>query len=339
MPAADAPEAAAVAAGLRYVAPDEPGITRMRRGRGFTYRTPDGETLPEGPQRERIVSLAIPPAWTEVWICTREDGHVQATGRDARGRKQYRYHDAWGTARAADKFEQLGAFGTHLGAIRRRVAEDLDCRGLSKERVVALVVRLLDETLVRVGNPEYAREESFGLTTLESRHVSTDGQGLVFEFEGKSGVEQEVPVDDPELVRVVRACDDLGAAQLFNYRTDDDICGISSDDVNQYLRDIAGPTISARDFRTWGGTVAVVEDLGPLDVTREPDAGGDSRFLEAIDRAAERLGNTRSVCRESYVHPVVEEAFQSGDLHQAWKTSRRTRRLTRAERAVLRLLT
>jgi DNA topoisomerase-1 len=338
MPAADAPEAAAAAAGLHYVSADEPGITRLRWGRGFTYRTHAGETVPKGPDRERIDSLAVPPAWTEVWICARPDGHVQATGRDARGRKQYRYHDDWGAARAEDKFEQLAAFGDRLGSIRRRVADDLDCRGLPKERVVALVVRLLDETLVRVGNPEYARDESFGLTTLESRHVNIDGRDLVFEFEGKSGVEQEVPVDDPELVRMVRACDDLGDAQLFAYRDGDDIIGICSDDVNEYLRRIAGPATSARDFRTWGGTVAVVEDLGPLDTHDEPDIGVERRFLEAVDRAAERLGNTRAVCRESYVHPVVEQAFQSGDLHQAWKRSRRSRRLTRAERTTLRLL-
>lgn len=338
MPAVIDPEQAATAAGLRYVAGDEPGILRRRCGRGFAYRRADGRAV-SAATKARVAALAIPPAWTEVWICVDEDGHLQATGRDDRGRKQYRYHDAWRTARDADKFEQLASFGVALAAIRRQVALDLGRRGLPKERVVALAVRLLDETLVRVGNPQYARDESFGLTTLEGRHVEVAGGEATFEFTGKSGVELEVSVTDPALVRAVRACDDLGGAQLFTYQGDDGPEDLRSDDVNDYLHEVGGPQVTARDFRTWGGTVAVVGELGPLD----PSSLGSereraSRYLEAIDVAAERLGNTRAVCRGSYVHPALEAAFEDGRLREAWRSSRRTRRLTRAERATLRLL-
>ena len=341
MPAIEDPEQAAVSAGLRYVHPDEPGIARRRCGRGFTYRTPSGDTLGSTGERVRIQQLAIPPAWTDVWICIDTDGHVQATGRDARGRKQYRYHDAWAEVRTADKFDQLAVFSVELAKIRRQVATDLGRRGLPRERVIALVVRLLDETLVRIGNPEYARDESFGLTTLEGRHVSADRGRIVFEFEGKSGVEHAVPIVDPALVRVVRACDEMGGRQLFTYRDGSEVCEISSDEVNDYLRDIAGAMVSARDFRTWGGTVAVVEDLGPVSLDAEAVSGAahDRRFLEAVDRAAERLGNTRSVCRASYVHPDIEAGFHSGKLHDVWSRSRATKWHTRAERATLRLLT
>jgi len=338
VPAIEEPEEAARAAGLRYVQTDEPGIARLRCGRGFTYRTPSGDTLRAARRREQIGSLAIPPAWTDVWICRDANGHVQATGRDAQGRKQYRYHDRWEEVRSADKFEQLPVFGAELASIRQQVARDLHRRGLPRERVVALVVRLLDDTLVRVGNPEYARHESFGLTTLEGRHLAGDGDGLVFEFDGKSGVEQAVAVVDPALAKAVRACDELGGRRLFTYREDDAVREVCSDDVNDYLRDVAGPAVSARDFRTWGGTVAVVEDLGPIDPAGLADGAVDRRFLEAVDLAAERLGNTRSVCRASYVHPAVEEGFASGALREAWRRSRRTTRLTRAEATTLRLL-
>lgn len=335
MPAVDDPESAAAAAGLRYVDGEEPGITRHRHGRGFTYRTPTGRTLRSKRHRARIDALAIPPAWTDVWICADTAGHIQASGRDDRGRKQYRYHDRWEQVRAADKFGRLAAFGGELTDIRRRVAEDLDRDGLGEQRVLALVVRLLDETLVRIGNPEYARNESYGLTTLQARHVETDGDTLQFEFEGKSGVDVQTTVQDASLVEAVRACDDLGGTQLFTYRDGDRIRNVLSDDVNDYLHAIAGPQVTARDFRTWGGTVAAVGHLGAEDV---PATGADSVFLDAVDHAAERLGNTRAVCRAWYIHPAVHEAFVSGGLQEAWRRSRRTRRLTRAERTTLRLL-
>lgn len=338
MPATEDPQQAALAAGLRYVEPDLPGLTRRRCGKGFTYRTATGRTLTSARDRRRIDQLAIPPAWEEVWICPFPDGHVQATGRDARGRKQYRYHPEWEAVRAADKFEHLAVFGVELAAIRRQVAVDLGRRGMPRERVVALVVRLLDETLIRVGNPQYARDESFGLTTLQARHLDDDGRSLVFEFRGKSGIEHEAEVVEPALVRAVRACHDLGGHQLFTYRDGDEIRDVCSDDVNDYLRDICRSEVSARDFRTWGGTVSVVEALGPVDPGGLSAGDRTRQFLSAVDLAAERLGNTRSVCRSSYVHPAVEPAFESGDLRASWQRARRTKRLTRAERATLRLL-
>jgi DNA topoisomerase-1 len=336
VPATTDPADAARAAGLRYVSDEQPGISRRRCGGGFTYRDGHG-TVRDAATRERIARLAIPPAWTDVWICPDDVGHVQATGRDDRGRKQYRYHDAWRAVRDADKFEQLAAFGVHLAKVRQQVALDLGRRGMPRERVLALVVRLLDETLIRVGNPQYARDESFGLTTLESRHVEAEGGEVVFEFDGKSGIAHEVTVSDARLARLVAACDDLGGERLFTYREAGEVVEVRSDDVNDYLRDIAGPAITARDFRTWGGTVTVVEALGPHRCA-ETEREATSQFLAAVDAAAERLGNTRTVCRGSYVHPAVEEAHRSGALHEAWRRSRRTRRLTRGERATLRVL-
>lgn len=339
MPAVSDPAEAAEAAGLRYVSPDSPGIARRRRGRGFSYLTASGKTLSSAPDRERIEALVIPPAWEDVWICPHADGHVQAAGRDDRGRRQYLYHPRWREVRDAEKFDQLLNFGGQLGKIRRQVAADLGRRGLPRERVIALVVRLLDETLIRIGNPQYARDESFGLTTLETRHVQVDGSGLVLDFEGKGGIQHEVSVTTPALVRMVRACDDLGGERLFTYDDGDEAVEVRSDDVNEYLRDIAGPDTTARDFRTWGGTVAVVGELGPVDPAGLGSQTAMSRrFLEAVDVAAERLGNTRTVCRGSYVHPAVEPAFESGTLKKIWLGSRRTKRLTRPEKATLRLL-
>lgn len=287
--------------------------------------------------RARIDALAIPPAWHDVWICSQANGHIQATGRDDRGRKQYRYHDRWRTVRDGDKFAQLAAFGRILPDVRAQVADDLARRGMPRERVLALVVRLLDETLIRVGNPAYAKDGSYGLTTLQPRHVLVDGSSLTFEFVGKSGGEHEVTVADRRLATAVRACDDLGGQRLFTYRDDGAVHPVDSDDVNEYLRDIGSPDLSARDFRTWGGTVAAVEHLGPVPPPSS-EAEAKSVLLAGVDAAAERLGNTRAVCRSSYVHPAVEPAFLEGDLHDIWCRSRRTKRLSRPERATLRLL-
>lgn len=331
MAASADPAAAAHAAGLVHVSDAAPGIRRVRCGRGFRYLAPDGAAV-DPRERARIDALAIPPAWTDVWICPDERGHVQATGRDAAGRKQARYHDRWREARDAEKFASLGAFGASLGAVRTRVAADLSRRGLPRDRVVALVVRLLDETLIRVGNPEYARRESFGLTTLEARHVELEGGSAVFEFTGKHLVEHRVEVADPHLTRLVAACAEDGGHQLFTYRHRGQLRELCSDDVNEYLHDVAGPDVTARDFRTWGGTVTALEHLAGADPL---DRGA---FLAAVDAAAERLGNTRAVCRSAYVHPVLEEAFADGRLAAAWRSSRRTARLRRAERAALRLL-
>lgn len=336
MPATTQPVEAAEAAGLRYVDEAEPGIERRRRGRGFSYAR-QGRALASARARARIDALAIPPAWRDVWICIDEHGHIQATGRDEAGRKQYRYHDQWQVLRDLDKFEQLATFGRRLPKVRRRVAADLARRGLPRERVLALVVRLLDETLIRVGNPQYAERESFGLTTLRSRHVDIDGASVAFEFDGKSGVPQEIEVADRQLATLIRRCDEQGGDQLFVYPDADRLVEVRSDDVNEYLRTVGGSTMTARDFRTWGGTVAVVRELGPKS-GRNADDRVDGDVLAAIDRAAELLGNTRTVCRGSYVHPAVAEAYLDGTLADAWQRSRRSSVMSREERATLRVL-
>ncbi len=333
MGASTHPVEAAEAAGLRYVRDEEPGIRRIRSGKGFRYVKPDGSAA-SARHRARVTALVIPPAWTEVWICPSPKGHIQAVGRDDAGRKQYLYHPSWTETRDAEKFANLAAFGHRIPAVRNQVNADLALRGLPRERVLALVVRLLDDTLIRVGNEAYAARESFGLTTIESRHVEVRGSAVAFEFTGKSSVEHHVELRDQQLAKLIAACDDADGEQLFCYLEDDQVVDVTSDDVNAYLRGIAGDDVSARDFRTWGGTVTTVRDLGPL----LPEDRTPAAFLAAVDVAAERLGNTRTVCRASYVHPAVEPAFESGELAIAWAASRRSTRYTRAERTTLRLL-
>jgi DNA topoisomerase I len=334
------PAAAAEEAGLRYVSDATPGIRRVRSGSGFRYVGPDGETVRSPAVRDRIRALAIPPAWTDVWICPRQNGHLQATGRDARGRKQYRYHDRWRQVRDADKFDRLGQFGKALGPLRTTVDAELQRPGpLDRDKVLALVVRLLDETLVRVGNAEYAAtNESYGLTTLGPEHVEIHGAEVTFAFVGKGGLEHEVSVNDRRLARLVKRCHELGGQELFAW-TDADgrVVDVGSADVNAWLREHTGETVSAKDFRTWGATVVATETLaalGPPTSTKEADA----QVLEAIDAAAERLGNTRAVCRASYVHPVVPDSHVEGSLHERWARARRTTSHRRSERTVLDLL-
>lgn len=327
------PVEAAEEAGLIYVSDEEPGIRRVRSGRGFRYVGPTGTTA-SARNKARITALVIPPAWSDVWICSSPKGHIQAVGRDDAGRKQYLYHPSWTEARDAEKFANLAAFGHRLPAVRDRVTADLARRGLPRERVLALVVRLLDDTLIRVGNEASTARDSFGLTTIESRHVDVRGSAVAFEFTGKSAVEHHVELRDQQLAKLVQACDDADGPQLFCYLDEDDVVDVTADDVNAYLRACGGDEVSARDFRTWGGTVTTVRDLGPL----LPEDRSPAAFLAAVDVAAERLGNTRTVCRASYVHPAVEPAFESGALAAAWTASRRSSRYTRAERATLRLL-
>lgn len=335
MPATTDPREAARAAELRYVEEDDPGITRRRRGRGLSYAL-GGQSVTSASDRERIARLAVPPAWTDVWICPDDDGHIQATGRDDAGRKQYRYHDRWQVIRDLDKFTQLAIFGARLPTLRRQVALDLDRQGLPQERVLALVVRLLDQTLIRIGSPQYATRESFGLTTLESRHVEIEGSDIVFAFAGKSGVEHQLAVADRKLASLIERCDEQSGDQLFVYVDGGETQAIRSDDVNDYLRAIAGPDVTARDFRTWGGSVAVARHLAPLDP--HDGCSADQVVLEAIDEAASLLGNTRAVCRSSYVHPEIVTAFKDGRLRKAWRSSRRTPRMLREERTTLRIL-
>jgi len=260
------PVETAQAAGLRYVHDDRPGIQRQRRGKGFRYLGPDGKPVRDRDQLRRIRSLVIPPAWTDVWICPNPQGHLQATGHDARGRKQYRYHPRWRAARDETKYDRMIAFGQALPKIRARVAQDLAQSGLPRTKVLATVVRLLETTLIRVGNEEYARENgSFGLTTLRNRHVSVEGQTVRFSFKGKSGVRHSIAVDDRRLARIVQRCQEMPGQELFQYLDEDGTPhDIDSADVNAYLQEIAGQEFTAKDFRTWAGTVLVAVALQEL---------------------------------------------------------------------------
>ena len=336
MAAIEDPQTAAELAGLVHVDDAQPGIARRRRGKGFSYTGPRGGSV-SASDRQRIVLLAIPPAWTEVWISPHPLGHIQATGRDDEGRKQYRYHDGWTQARAAEKFEQLGGLGRALPRLRRQIDIDLGAKGLDHRRVVALAVHLLDETLVRVGNRGSVARDSFGLTTLRSDHVEVEGADVTFEFTGKGGADHEIHLHDPRIARLVRRCDDVGGTQLFSYVDAGRVRAVASEDVNEYLRDHWLATATAHDFRAWGGSAAVVGQLGP-EAPTDDERAELARYLAAVDAAAERLGNTRTVCRQSYVHPSLEVAASTGRLQDAWRRSRRTQTMDRAERALLHVL-
>ena len=331
-------EATAEEAGLNYISDAAPGIRRRRCGRGFAYRDPDGLPVDDR-DRTRISKLVIPPAWNDVWISPDPRGHIQATGRDARGRKQYRYHDRWREVRDANKYEKLADFALALPDLRATLDEHLGLRGLPQEKVLAAVVRLLDETLIRIGNDEYAEtNESFGLTTIEGDHVDVEGTTINFEFRGKSGVEQAISLRDRRLAAIVKACQDLPGEDLFGYLDPDgEAVDVTSTMVNDYLRSITGTKVTAKHFRTWGGTVTAAELLAPLPVP-EDDTEAKSNEIVALDAAAERLGNTRTVCRNCYIHPHVTTAYREGDLQEAWKAARSSARFSRGERAVLSVL-
>jgi DNA topoisomerase I len=305
-----APEESAQAARLRYVSDTQPGIRRQRAGRGFSYRGIDGRPIRDPAVLRRIKALAIPPAWTDVWICPRPDGHMQATGRDARGRKQYRYHPRWRAVRDATKYDRMIAFGEVLPQLRAHLEQDMALPGLPREKVLATVVQLLETTLIRVGNLEYARtNSSFGLTTLRDRHVKIAGATLQFHFRGKSGQGHTVRLHDRRLATIVKRCQDLPGYELFQYI---DAAGerqtIDSADVNDYLRQLTGQDCTAKDVRTWAGTVLAARALreyGPC--MSETEA--HKNIVRAIDAVAKRLGNTRAVCRACYVHPTVLDAY------------------------------
>jgi DNA topoisomerase I len=304
---------AATRAGLRYVTDGASGITRRRVGTGWAYYAPDGTRIIDTPTRRRLSSLAIPPAWSQVWICPDPEGHIQATARDARGRKQYRYHPAYREARDHSKFRHMLEFSEVLPMLRERIERDLRAPDHTRRQLLATVVALLDKTLIRVGNDEYAREnKSFGLTTLRRRHVRVDGKVLSFTFRGKSGVEHSISLSDPKLAHIIQRCQDLPGHELFQYLdAKRKRQSISSDDVNEYLRELTGRDVTAKDFRTWGGTMLAAVELrrmGPAVSRRE----ADRNILRAIDAVAERLGNTRAVCRKYYVHPTLMRAYLMG---------------------------
>jgi len=342
-PAGDAESrAAAEEAGLRYVNDRMPGIRRVRQGRGVRYVDPDGSPVRDRETLERIRALAVPPAWRDVWISTTPRGHIQAVGRDARGRKQYRYHARWRAARDETKFGQLIAFGHALPALRRRVARDLARRGIPRERVLATVVRLLETTLARIGNEEYARENgSFGLTTLRDHHVRVSGARLEFRFTGKSGKPHALRVDDRRLAGLVKACQSLPGRVLFQYLDDQgQPQSVDSGEVNAYLREISGADFTAKLFRTWAGTVRALVGLRALEV---PDSRTDAKRAigETVKEVAASLRNTPAVCRKSYIHPALLEDFEQGELHAilgAVRTSDRPRALSADERLLMAFL-
>ncbi len=306
--------ATARAAGLRYVSDESPGITRELRGKTPIYRDPDGKRITNKDTLHRIGRLVIPPAWTEVWICPLENGHIQATGRDARGRKQYRYHDDWKSVRDENKFERTLAFGRALPRIRRRVARDLARKRLDRRRVLAAIVRLLETTLIRIGNEEYAKQNrSFGLSTMRDRHVKIRGGSMHFEFRGKSGKQHEIDLHDPRLAKIVRQAQDLPGQDLFQYEDDDgQPQKIGSSDVNEYLHEIAGAEFSAKDFRTWAGTVLAALALREFEKF-DTKAQAKKNLVQAIERVSERLGNTPAVCKKCYIHPVVMNSYLEGE--------------------------
>jgi DNA topoisomerase-1 len=312
------PEASAEEVGLRYVNDAMPGIRRRRAGRGFSYLDTDGTRLTDRRVLARIRSLAIPPAWTDVWICPIARGHLQATGRDARGRKQYRYHPRWREARDEAKYERTIAFGQALPRIRRRVERDLALPGLPRERVLAAIVRLLEKTRVRVGNEEYARENrSFGLTTLRSRHAEVGTSRIRFRFRGKGGKEHEVELSDRRLAGIVARCQELPGQALFTYLDEDGAPRtVDSADVNAYLREISGEEFTAKDFRTWSGTVLAAWALSELEEF-DSEAQAKKNVVRAVEAVAEQLGNTPAISRKSYVHPTVIDAYLDGDVVRA----------------------
>jgi DNA topoisomerase-1 len=337
----DSAAGAAQEAGLVYASDFEPGIRRVRKGRGFVYFDPTGKRVTDPETLDRIAKIGVPPAWKHVWISTKPRGHLQATGRDARGRKQNRYHARWHKIRDADKFARLLGFARALPKIRRRVTRDLSQPGLPREKVVAAIVRLLELTFARIGNEEYARQNgSFGLTTLRDRHVKIKGATLRFLFKGKSGSEVEVGITNRRVVRVVKRCEELPGQMLFQYIDPaGDRRTVTSDDVNQYLRETSGEDYTAKDFRTWGATVLAASALREV-VSFESDTEAKHNVVAAINIVARRLGHTRAVCRKSYVHPAVIDTYMDGSLESVLKVveGRSHRNLKAEEAAVMALL-
>jgi DNA topoisomerase I len=319
--------ASARAAGLRYVHDDRPGIRRVRRGKAFRYLDADGRPVRDAETLARIRALVIPPAWTDVWICSHANGHLQATGRDARGRKQYRYHARWRAVRDETKYHRMIDFARALPILRARIDADLALPGLRRAKVLAAVVRLLETTLIRVGNEEYAKtNHSFGLTTLLDKHVQVKGSTAHFTFRGKSGVHHDVDVHDHRLVRIIRRCHDLPGHELFQFVDEEGATHlIDSAAVNEYLHEIAGEEFTAKDFRTWAGTVLAAEALRTCEVC-EAATQRKRNVVAAVEETARRLGNTVAVCRKCYIHPAVVEAYLDGSLALAFDQSNRKNR-------------
>jgi DNA topoisomerase-1 len=332
-------------AGLRYVSDAQPGIQRKRQGKGFRYVGVDGAPVKDAEILGRIKSLVIPPAWKQVWICNNAKGHLQATGRDAKGRKQSKYHPRWRQVRDETKYEHMLQFGAALPAIREQVERDLALPGVPRRRVMATIVRLMETTYIRVGNAEYARDNhSYGLTTMHGRHVHIDGATITFKFQGKSGVRHTIDVQDRRLAKIVRRCQDLPGYELFQYVDGDgETHSIDSADVNDYLREISNQDFTAKDFRTWAGTVLACMALRECEVF-DSESQAKKNVVRAIESVAEQLGNTPSVCRKCYVHPAVLESYLAGAMKNISKKQTQPRRsragnpLQKEEKILIRLL-
>jgi len=309
------PRDAAESAGLSYVSDEEPGIRRLKSGKGFRYVDPAGRKVEDEATLKRIRKLAIPPAYTDVWICPRANGHIQATGRDAKGRKQYRYHPQFREVRESTKYEHMMTFAAALPAIRAKLAEHVSLRGLPREKVLATVVHLLETTLIRVGNQDYVKQnKSFGLTTLRDRHIEVDGSELKFDFKGKSGKMWRLQVKDRRVAKIVRQCQELPGQSLFQYLDENgEKQAVTSADVNQYLKEISGHNITAKDFRTWAGTVLAALALREFE-TFDSDAKAKKNIRQAIENVASRLGNTPTICRKCYIHPEIISTYVEGSL-------------------------
>jgi DNA topoisomerase I len=309
------PRDAAESAGLRYVSDERPGIRRKKSGTGFSYTQPDGSKLIEPDALKRIRALAIPPAWTDVWICPFSDGHIQATGRDAKGRKQYRYHARFREVRESTKYEHVVAFADALSSIRKTVREHMALRGLPREKVLATIVHLLETTLIRVGNDDYAKQNnSYGLTTLKNRHAAVEGNEVRFRFTGKGGKQWSLRVRDRRVAKIIRACQELPGQELLQYIDEQGNCqDVTSTDVNDYLKSITGKDITAKDFRTWAGTVLAAMALSELESF---DSAGQAKrnLRNAIEKVSARLGNTPTICRKCYIHPEVLNSYMDGNL-------------------------
>ena len=338
------PVVSAKEAGLRYVSDTGPGITRRRQGAGFVYVDPNGKRVTNPDTLLRIRQLVIPPAWENVWISPDERGHIQAVGRDQRGRKQYRYHPRWREVRDETKYEKMIAFVHALPLIRARVERDLALPGLPREKVLATVVKLLETTLIRVGNEEYAAtNNSYGLTTLQDRHAKVSGSQVNFRFKGKSGVAHEIELNDPRLAKIIRKCQELAGAELLQYVDEaGQVKDIGSGDVNEYLRDVTGQEFTAKDFRTWAGTVLAAHALREFESV-DSKAKLKKNIVQAIESVAKKLGNTRAVCKKCYIHPAVFDSYLDGSMletlgQRARKMDKRLGRLRPEETAGLVLL-
>lgn len=332
----------ALEAGLVYVSDTEPGFRRVRVGKAFRYMTPENRRLEAAKELKRIASLAIPPAYRDVWICMQPRGHLQATGRDARGRKQYRYHTEWRAVRDGAKFDRMVAFGESLPKLRRRVKADLALSGLPREKVLAVIVSLLDATRVRIGNAEYARDnKSFGLTTLRNRHVSfiRDGRA-VLNFRGKGGVQHEILIDDKRIAQIVRRCQELPGQHLFQYVNDEGgRSPVDSGQVNDYLREAMGDDFTAKDFRTWGATLHAVTLLACTPLPAVPSERAlKSEIVAVVKQVAVALRNTPAVCRKSYINPAVFDTWRTGEIHRTFDGSIKQAGSRRTEKLVLAFL-